>query len=153
MLGKITASLTPWIHPVDSQVEHAKANEYLINMDYVIDVEDKTTYRILRYKFNVYDDRQPDFSIYVGETMLAIKALSDVSQDANMINLDVFEGIDSFNQVSGLTAVETAFNVSSIVWGDTDKGDDYTRLWYVVGGKAAKPIIVDHTIEEIINKL
>lgn len=153
MLGKITANTTAKYHPVDSQVEHALASEYLINMDYVIDVEDKTTYRALRYKFNVYDDRQTDFTIYVGETMLAIKTLADESQGANMINLDVFEGIESFDQVSGLTAVETAFNVSSIVWGDTDKGDDYTRLWYVVGGKAAVPIIVDHTIEEIILKL
>lgn len=153
MLGKITASITPWIHPVDSQVEHATANEYLINMEYVIDVEDKTSYRILRYKFNIYDDRQTDFSLYVGETMAAIQALADVSQDANMINLDVFEGIQSFNQISGLTAVETAFNVSAIVWGDTDEGDDYTRLWYQIGGKEAVPVIVDHTIEEIITKL
>ena len=122
-------------------------------MEYVIDVEDKTTYRILRYKFNIYDDSQTAFDLYVGQTMAAIQALSDVSQDANMINLDVFEGVQSFNQAPGLSTVETAFNVSAIVWGDTDKSDNCTRLWYVVVGKEAVTFLVDHTLDEIILNL
>jgi len=151
MLGIITKGSTPTQRqPVDSQVEIALGISYLINTDYIIDVYDQTTYRDLRYKFNVYDDRQTDLYIAVTDSANAIVALSDVSQDANMINLDVFEGIDSFNQISGLTAVETAFNVSSLVWGEDELTDSYSRIWYLVGGKAAKPIIVDHTIAEIV---
>ena len=150
MLGKITANLTWTRRPVDSQVETSFGTEYLINTEYIIDVVDQSTYRDIRYKFNPYDDRQTDLYIPVGETVLAITTLADVTQDGNMINLDVFEGVQSFNQVSGLTAVETAFNISSIVWGDTDASDNYTRLWYVIGGKEAVPILVDHTIEQII---
>jgi hypothetical protein len=150
MLGKITANLTAKHHPVDSQVEHALGSEYLINTDYIIDVEDKTTYRQIGYKFNVYDDRQTEFDIYVGETVLAINTLADVSQSSKMISINVFEGIQSFNQVTGLTAVATVFNVADIVWGDTDASDNYTRMWYVIGGKEPVPVIVNHTIEEIV---
>jgi hypothetical protein len=150
MLGKITASATAKRQPVDSQVEVSLSSEYLINTDHIIDVVDKTSYRNLRYKFNIYDDRQTDLYMAVGTSLAAIQTLADVSQDSEMISLDVFEGIESFNQISGLTAVETTFNVNSIVWGDTDEGDTITRVWYVIGGKQAVPIIVDHTIEEIV---
>ncbi len=150
MLGKITANTVRQKLPVDSQVETQTSAEYLINTEYITEVVDKTTYRAMRYKFNVYDDRQTDFYIPVGETTTAIQALADVAQDSKMISLDVFEGIESFNQVSGLTAVETTFNVDSIVWGDTDRSDNYTRVWYLVGGKEPVPILVDHTIEQIV---
>jgi len=150
MLGKITANTTWTRRPVDSQVDTFFGTEYLINTDHIIDVEDQTTYRDIRYKFNVYDDRQTELYIPVGQTVAAIQALADVTQDSKIIDLDVFETAQSFNQVTGITAVETSFNVASIVWGDTDESDNYTRLWYVIGGKEAVPIIVDHTIEQII---
>jgi len=150
MLGVINSATADSLQSVDSQVEYALSTQYLINTEYIIDVEDHTSYGNLRYKFNIYDDRQPDFSFYINDTAAFVQALSDVSQDANMINLDVFEGVQSFNQVSGLTAVETALNVSSIVWAENDTSAAYCRLWYLVGGKEAVPIIVDHTIAEIV---
>jgi hypothetical protein len=151
MLGKITKGSTPTQRqPVDSQVEIALGISYLINTDYIIDVVDQTTHRDLRYKFNVYDDRQTDLYIAVTDTASAIQTLADATANSKMVSFDVFEGIQSFNQVTGETAVETTFNVADIVWGEDDPGGDYCRLWYLIGGKEAVPIIVDHTIDQIV---
>jgi hypothetical protein len=150
MLGKITKNATAQRQPVDSQVEIALSTSYLINTSYIIDVVDQTTYRDLRYKFNVYDDRQTDLYISVSDTAAAIQTLADATANSKMVSLDVFEGIQSFNQVTGETAVETTFNVADIVWGEDDPSGAYCRIWYTIGGKQTVPVIVDHTIAQIV---
>ena len=151
MLGKITRNATAQRQPVDSQVELALSESYLINTDYLIDMVDQSTYRDLRYKFNVYDDEQTDLYISVSDTAAAITTLADATASSKMISFDVFEGIQSFNQVTDVTAVETTFNVKDIVWAEDAPSGDYCRLWYNIGGKESVPIIVDYTIAEIVS--
>lgn len=151
MLGKITKNSTAQRQPVDSQVEIALSTSYLVNADYIIDMVDQTSYRDLRYKFNVYDDKQTDLYIAVSDTAAAINTLADATANSQMISLNVFEGIQSFNQVTGLTAVETTFNVAAIVWGEDDPTGAYSRIWYLTGGGREVPVIVDHNIAQIVD--
>jgi len=151
MLGKITTLATLEAMPVDSQVELRISTEYLINTDNIAEMKlEGTTDSWLHYKFSIDESRSPEFIFTVNETNAAIQTLADATKNSEKVSLNVFEGIESFNQASGETAVAWLFNVDDIVWGEEDGTAAYTRIWYTIGGKQAKAVIVDHSIDQIV---
>lgn len=156
MIGKVTTRAILSRQPVDSQVEERLSTEYLINTDYIVEMEDQTVLAVtktkLLYKFNVYEDRTPEFEFTVDEIVTAIQTLADATPASPKIALSVFEDIQSFNQVTGLTAVTWNFNVYDIVWAEDDPTGNYCRIWIVKGGHAIVPYIVDHNIDQIIDR-
>jgi hypothetical protein len=151
MLAELTTYATLRPQAVDSEVELRASVSYLVNTDHIVEMFDNTTARRLSYKFNVYDDQEPRFVFDVTATLAAIQTLADATAASTKITLNVFEDIQSFNQVTGLTAVTWNFNVSDIVWGENDATGAYARIWYLSGGHKVTPIIVDHNISQIVD--
>jgi len=151
MLGKVNTLATLEAQAVDSQIELRASTGYLINTDCITEMKvEGTTDSWIHYKFSIDGDRIPEFIFTVTETNAAIQTLADASPNSNKVSLNVFENIESFNQASGETAVAWLFNVKDIVWGEEDGTAAYTRMWYSIGGKQAKAVIVDHSIAQIV---
>ena len=155
MLAELTTYTTLKPQPVDSEVELIKSTNYLVNTDHIIEMHDEsdlpTVITPITYKFNVYDDKEPVFVFNATNTLAAIQTLADATPSSTKIALSVFEDIQSFNQVTGLTAVTWNFNVSDIVWGENDPTGAYARIWYLSGGHKVTPIIVDHNISQLVD--
>ena len=155
MIGKVTtrAILSP--QPIDSQVQERLSTSYLINTDAIIEMEDQTLLQVVKtrilYKFNVYDDRHPEFVFTVDDTVSAIKTLADATPASPKLALSVFENVQSFAGVTGVTAVTWYFNVADIVWAENGPSDDYCRIWILKGGHNVVPYIVDHNIDQVID--
>ena len=155
MLAEITTYTTLKPQPVDSQLELRAITNYLINTDHILEMHDEsdlpTIITPITYKFNVYDDKMPELIFNATNTLAAIVTLADATPASTKIALNVFENIQSFNQVTGLTAVTWNFNVTDIVWGENDLTGAYARIWYLSGGHNVTPIIVDHNISQIVD--
>jgi len=162
MIGKVTTRAILAPQPTDSQVEERLSTEYLINTDYIVEMEDQTVLAVLKtrilYKFNVYDDRHPMFVFTTDTLATAINTLADATPASPKIALSVYEDtlgnpIQSFNQVTGLTPVTWYFNVYDIVWAEDDLTGNYCRIWIVKGGHVVVPYIVDYNIDQVIDKV
>ena len=155
MLGKLTTYTSSRTQPVDSQVELRLSTPYLVNTDYILELEDESALALVivqvKYKFNVYDDRMPEFVFRVGDTRAAINTLADATPAHTIFSLSVYENIQTFDKIPSATAVTWYFNVADIVWGEDDSTGNYARIWYRVGGKEVVPIIVNHTIDQIVD--
>jgi hypothetical protein len=140
---------------VDSQVEQAASEEYLINTEHILQMHDEsdlpTVITRITYKFNVYEDQTTGWVFDATNTLAAIKALADTSAASTKIAIDVFEDIQTFDKIPGQTAVTWYFNVSDIVWAEDSPSGAYARLWYLSGGHKVTPVIVDHNIAKIFD--
>jgi len=151
MLGKVTTLATLEAQAVDSQVELRASTGYLINTLNIAEMKvEGATDSWIHYKFSLNEDRSPEFILTVNETNAAIQTLADATLNSQKVILNVFENIESFNQASTETAVAWSFNVNDIIWGEEDGTAAYTRMWYAIGGKQAKAVIVDHSIAQIV---
>lgn len=160
MIGEIQVFTNIRNQPTDSQVELALSEYYLINTDCIIDMVDEsalpTVTTRIQYKFNVYEDQTPPFFFKANNTLAAINTLADATAHSTKIALGVFEDshgnpVQSFNQVTGLTAVTHYFNIADIVWGENDPTDNYCRLWVLQGGHVPQPYIVDYNISQVVD--
>ena len=152
MIGKVTTLSTLLPQSVDSQVELRLSTAYLINTDCITELlVEGTTDSEIHYKFDVYGNKTGEFIFTVNETNAAIQTLSDATLASPKIALSVFEGVQSFNEVTGETAVTWNFNAADIVWAENDSTGAYARIWIMKGGHTVVPYIVDHNIDQIID--
>lgn len=139
--------------PTDSQVEEKSVWYYLINSDYITEMRvSGTNDSELHYKFHLYGDRKEEFVFTVDESNVAITEYADMSPVSPKLALSVYEDIQSFNQVTGVTPVTWNFNIDEIAWAegsDSKAKAGYSRIWICKGGNKVVPYIVDHTVIEI----
>jgi len=160
MIGVVTTRAILAPQPTDSQVEERLSTEYLINTDYIVEMEDQTLLAVVKtrllYKFNVYSDRKEPFVFTVDTLYTAINTLADATPASPKIALSVFEDslgnpVQSFNQVTGLTPVTWYFNVTDITWAEDDPTGNYARIFICKGGNKIVPYIVDYNIDQIVD--
>lgn len=156
MLGKITL-LSTYGFPYESVTESwlgglDASTEYLINLDNAVKMKvSGTTDSFLEYKLNLKEDSSPKFNFIVDETNAQLVTLAEATPDSLMIELNVYEGALTFNDITGLSTTAIRYNISDIVWGSENEAGTCTRLVITEGGFAVKPIFVDHNIDQIID--
>ena len=105
----------------------------------------------IKYKFNPYEDRSPYFLFDVDTSVSSINTQADATLNSPFLALSVYEGIESFDLVSSVTASTVYFNPNDIVWGEDDSTGAYSRIWVKKGGQSAKAYIVDYNINQILD--
>ena len=155
MLAEVTTYTTSRNQPVDSQVELRLSTSYLLNTDFIIEMEDESTLALVItkvvYKFNVYDDRIPEFTFQSGDTIASLVTLSDAIPASTKLDLTVYDDIQTFDKIPYATTTTWFFNLEDIVWGEDDNTGNYARIWVKTGGHSLTPYIVDHTIEQLVD--
>lgn len=155
MLGVISIYTSLRNQAVDSQVELALSEDYLINTDHIIEMEDESTLALVitnvKYKFHIYDDRQPYMQFRSGTAIAALVTLSDADFGTEKVALTVYENIQTFDLIDNATTQVWYFDVHSIVWAENDPTDTYARIWVQTGGNKLTPYIVNHTIAQIVS--
>jgi len=155
MLGKISAFTTLGAPPVDSQVELYALEEYLINTDQIIEMEDAselpTVTTIVYYKFNFQEDKIAPFYFLANETVAAITTLSDATPDSSKIALTVYDDIQTFDMIPNATTTTWNFEIEDIIWGQNSPGNRYSRIWVKTGGNKVTPYIVAQSIDDIVD--
>ena len=156
MLGKITLLAdygSPYYESVESWLGGLKAStEYLCNLSNIVKYKAwDTNDSLIRFKVNRYDDSSPEFKLLVDETTAELETLANATPASVMVELDVYEGALTFNDISELSTVAHYFNVESIVWGSENEAGTCTRILVCEGGFTVRVFFVDHNIDQIVD--
>lgn len=141
--------------PVDAQVEELPEFDYIINSDNVLEMsETNTGDTLIKYKFNVYEDRMMPFWMVIDYDPEDFIDLADVVPVSCKLTVPIYQDIQSFNQIPYAgSAVNTIFNVSDIVWVESGSGgwkSSYSRMWVEYGGHRPVPYITAYGLVDFL---